>query len=267
MEPELLATLRTKRPLVVNYANFVTPGFVANGLNALGASPIMTSAPEEADALMRVADALVINLGTINAADQPLVTALATAAAAHHRPIVLDPVAAGATAYRLGSAKRLLADFPITVIRGNASEVAALIGAAATAKGIDAGTLSDEPAALAATCAAQYHCVTVISGAVDHISDGSASAAVYNETPLLPAVVGSGDLLSSLIGAYLGTTTDPFDAAVTACATLGVTGERAASDLTPLQPGTFATRLLDGLAQLDPIDLHTSTRYEEARHA
>lgn len=267
MNTELLAQLQTTHPLVVNYANFVTPNFVANGLNALGASPIMTLAEEEADQLMTAANALVINIGTINHTDMPLVLALADAAKAHAKPIVLDPVAVGATSYRAEAAKKLLKDYPISVIRGNAGEIAFLAGIEANAKGIDAGDAAAAPAELAQHCAQKYGCTVVVSGKIDAIASGNNLATVYNETPLLPAVVGSGDLLSSIIGAYAGLTDDYFAAALMGAATLGVAGEQTAAKLEATQGGTFAAQLLDTLATLDVEKLATLTRYEAARRA
>lgn len=126
MQLDLLNQLRAQVPLVVNYANYVTPNFVANGLNALGASPIMTSEVDEADDLVKITNTVVINLGTINHYETDLVWQLCTSAVKYHKPIVLDPVAVGATAYRLDIAQKLLQDFPIAVIRGNVGEIAAL---------------------------------------------------------------------------------------------------------------------------------------------
>ncbi len=267
LDTELFARLRAQQPLVVNYANFVTPQFVANGLNALGASPIMTLAQEEASELMTPANALVLNLGTINASDMPMVLALAKAATKFAKPIILDPVAVGATAFRAAAAKRLLGDYPIAVIRGNASEIAFLAGIKTQAKGIDAGANATSPATLAQRCAERYNCTVVVSGKVDIIAQGHNLATVYNETSLLPAVVGSGDLLSAIIGAYAGIAEDPFDAALLGAVTLGVAGEAAAAHLEATQGGTFASVLLDRLAALDVEQLNTQARYEEARRA
>lgn len=267
MDFELLTAVKKQHPLVVNYANFVTPQFVANGLNALGASPIMTLAAEEAAALMTPANALVINIGTINTTDMPLVLALAKAAADLHKPIVLDPVAVGATAFRAAAAKRLLSDFPITVIRGNAGEVAFLAGIEANAKGIDAGESVTSPATIAQRASERYHCTVVVSGQTDVIAQGDKLAAVHNETSLLPAVVGSGDLLSSIIGAYAGVTGQSFDAALMGAATLGAAGELAAKQLTTTQGGTFAAALLDTLFALDADQLKAQAKVEEPLQA
>ena len=266
MEEQLLTKLRQAHPLVVNYANFVTPGFVANGLNALGASPIMTKAEEEAGDLMAVANALVINLGTINHRDKELVLALADAATAHHKPIVLDPVAVGATAYRMQVARQLLADYPIAVIRGNASEIAALSGAAATAKGIDAGTTTEDPVLIAARCASQYHCTVVLSGPADVIASTERVVKVTGGSELLPAVVGSGDLLSSFIAAFTAVSPDLPTAAITACSVMDAAAEFAAEDLNLRQPGTFASILLDALTALNEERVARITATVEEYH-
>ena len=267
MNSDLLVQLQATKPLVVNYANFVTPGFVANGLNALGASPIMTLAAEEAEALIASANALVINLGTVNAQDMPLVRALAQAATDAHKPIILDPVAVGATAVRQAAANELLENFAITVIRGNAGEIAYLAGIDAHAKGIDAGDTAATPAELAQRCAEKYGCTVVVSGPVDAIASRHDVATVYNQTPLLPTVVGSGDLVSSVIGAYAGWKASAFEAALIGTITLGVAGELAAAGLKATQAGTFAANLLDTLTALNVETLNQTARYEVARRA
>lgn len=253
MQTALQTAMRAQNPLVVNYANFVTPGFVANGLNEIGASPIMTGAKDEAADLMAVAGALVLNLGTIRASDAGLVDALA--AAAKDKPIVLDPVAVGATNYRFEMAQHLLASYPISYIRGNAGEIAKLAGVDAQAKGIDAGTTATSAVELAKAAAAKYHCTVIVSGVVDVIASGDHVAEVSNQTPLLPAVVGSGDLLSSITGAFAALTSDGFAAAQMACATLATAGELAATGLQANAGGTFAAALLDELGVIDAATL------------
>lgn len=265
METALLQDLRTKQPLVVTYANFVTPNFVANGLNAAGASPIMTQAAEEAEDLVRVAGAVVINLGTINRQHESLVTALCQAANANHVPLVLDPVAVGATDYRFEIASQLLATSKFQVIRGNVGEIAALAGVQWQSKGIDAGLGTAKPAEIAQACAKKYHCVTALSGKFDYIATDKQIVRLDNETPLLPMVVGSGDLLSSLIGAYLACTLDTFEAAQMGCATLACAGQRAANGQAangnpPYSGGTFAPALLDELALMTPEQLKAQIR-------
>ncbi|GAF38225.1 hydroxyethylthiazole kinase [Agrilactobacillus composti DSM 18527 = JCM 14202] len=255
MQLDLLNQLRAQVPLVVNYANYVTPNFVANGLNALGASPIMTSEVDEADDLVKITNTVVINLGTINHYETDLVWQLCTSAVKYHKPIVLDPVAVGATAYRLDIAQKLLQDFPIAVIRGNVGEIAALAQVDWATKGIDAGTGDADPAAIAKACATRYHNVVALSGITDYITDGQQLFKVGNQTPLLPLTVGSGDLLSSIIGAFVGITDNYYEAAQVGCAVLACTGEIAAQPLHSHEGGTFAARLLDKLTIVDKEDI------------
>ena len=52
-------------------------------------------------------------------------------------PVVLDPVGAGATAYRTDTAQRILDEVEVAVLRGNAGEVATLVGVEAEVRGVD----------------------------------------------------------------------------------------------------------------------------------
>jgi hydroxyethylthiazole kinase len=61
-----LALVRQQRPRVHCLMNTVVQKFVADGLAALGAIPSMTSALEEVKAFAQRADALVVNLGTLD---------------------------------------------------------------------------------------------------------------------------------------------------------------------------------------------------------
>ncbi|GAA9480866.1 hypothetical protein UBN12_10500 [Helicobacter pylori] len=54
----MLKELRQKRPLVHNITNYVVAQFVANGLLALGASPLMSDAIDEMPDLAKISDAL-----------------------------------------------------------------------------------------------------------------------------------------------------------------------------------------------------------------
>lgn len=89
----LIDRVRAQNPVVLTVANSVTAGKVADALSASGVSPIMSQAPEEATAMVNLADAITINLGTIDQAQLTLIRAIMDANAGQ-RPVVLDPVAA-----------------------------------------------------------------------------------------------------------------------------------------------------------------------------
>lgn len=138
----------------------------ANALLALGASPVMAHAAEEIEEMAALARALVINIGTLSPAGVESMRKTMRSAAANGRPIVFDPVGAGATRFRTETCRQLLEEAPPSIVRGNASEIRALAGAAvatAATKGVDSTETSD--AALGATriLATRYGCVVPLA--------------------------------------------------------------------------------------------------------
>ncbi|MED4959348.1 hydroxyethylthiazole kinase, partial [Paenibacillus macerans] len=91
----LLTKVQNAKPLVHNMTNVVVTNFTANGLYALGASPVMAYAPEEAADMAKIAGALVLNLGTLSAAQVEAMIIAGSSANAHGVPVLLDPVGAG----------------------------------------------------------------------------------------------------------------------------------------------------------------------------
>ena len=120
---QALTTLRARRPLIHQITNVVTVNDCANATLAIGASPTMTWAPEEVEDMARAAQALVLNLGTLQPWTLTSMLRAGKAAAKAGVPVVLDPVGAGGTAYRTAAARELLQEIPVSVIRGNLSEI------------------------------------------------------------------------------------------------------------------------------------------------
>lgn len=135
---QLFSRIREKRPLVHCITNYVTVNDCANILLAAGASPVMADDTGEVEEMTALADALVINIGTLNTRTVEAMCLAGRRANALGRPVVLDPVGAGATALRTETAKRLLEKIRFTAIRGNASELRALRGTASSTQGVDA---------------------------------------------------------------------------------------------------------------------------------
>src|SRR4029079_6582027 len=119
-----------------------------------------------------IAGALVLNIGTLS--PHWVDAMLLAGRVAHERgiPVVLDPVGAGATTYRTETAKRILDEIDVTVLRGNAGEVATLVGAEAEGRGGGAIAGGREPAELAREAVRSLGVVASVTGAVDHVSDG-----------------------------------------------------------------------------------------------
>jgi hydroxyethylthiazole kinase len=255
-----LAALRERKPLIHNITNYVVMNETANAILALGALPVMAHAKDEVREMAGLAGALVLNIGTLS--EEWIDAMLIAGAAANERgiPVVLDPVGAGATQYRTATAKRILDELDVTVLRGNAGEVATLVGAEAEVRGVESIGGGGDAAELAREAARTLGLVASVTGAVDRVSDGQRSAAVSNGHELLAAITGTGCMSSALTGCFLAAKEDPFEAAVEALAAFGIAGEDAARDAQG--PGSFHVALYDALAALDPLTLTARARVE-----
>jgi hydroxyethylthiazole kinase len=254
----LIDRVREKTPLVHNMTNVVVTNFVANGLLALGASPVMAYAKEEVADMVSIANSLVLNIGTLR---EPEVEAMIIAGKAANEkgiPVVLDPVGAGATPYRTNTIKRLLSEVNISILRGNAAEVANVIGEKWQTRGVDAGKGKGNIADLARISAQKLQMTVVITGKDDVISNGEESISISNGHPLLTKVTGTGCLFSSVVGAFAGVETNYLLAAAGASAFYGTVAERAIFVTGDQQVGSFQIEFLNQLmltSSADVVDL------------
>ena len=247
MKTAYLDKIRQQNPLIHNITNLVAANLSANGLLAIGASPLMSANLAEMRELAALSNALVINIGTLNGSDREAMLLAGKAANQQGIPVVLDPVGVGATNYRRETVKALLKEVQFALIRGNAGELASIAEVAWQAKGVDAGSGSGDLVQIAQKVAQQYACTVLISGATDVISDGKRLALVANGTPLFPKITASGCLLSAVCAAFLAVAQeDAFGAVLEACSAYTVAGELAAAGLSS-EYGRFQSRLLDEL--------------------
>ena len=255
-----LDALRRANPLVHNITNYVSMDVAANGLLAIGASPAMIHAREEAADFVTIASALVVNIGTLS---PPWVEAMhqsAETAGALGKPWVLDPVGCGATPYRTEVAVALAERRP-TAIRANASEILALAGAAkSSTRGVDSTHTSDEALEAAQFLARETGAVVAVTGAIDRITDGSRTLAVANGHPLMAKVTALGCAASAIVGAFLVVEPDSVAATASAIAVFGLAGERAAA--AAAGPGSLRWRLMDELHGLDEAAVRAGARIE-----
>jgi hydroxyethylthiazole kinase len=249
-----LRSLRERKPLIHQITNYVVMNETANVTLALGALPVMAHAREEVEEMVGLAGALVINIGTLSPHWVDAMLAAGKAANAGAVPVVLDPVGAGATRYRTDTARRILDEVKISVLRGNQGEVATLVGVEAEVRGVESIEVGGEPAELARAAARSLGVVVSVTGPVDHVSDGKRVLAIANGHELLAAVSGTGCMSSAITGCFLAVKRDaPLEAAAEALAAFGVAGEDAARDARG--PGSFHVALYDALAALDPSTL------------
>jgi hydroxyethylthiazole kinase len=254
-----LRTLRDRKPLVHQITNYVVMNETANATLAIGALPVMAHAREEVEEMVGLAGALVLNIGTLSPAWVEAMLVAGRAASERGTPVVLDPVGAGATTYRTEMARRILGEVDVTVLRGNAGEVATLVGVEAEVRGVESIAAGSDPGELAAAAAQALGCVASVTGAVDHVSDGARTLSVSNGHELLAMVTGTGCMASALTGCFLAARPEaPLEAAAEALAAFGVAAEDAARDAKG--PGSFHVGLYDALAALDAETLDERAR-------
>jgi hydroxyethylthiazole kinase len=249
-----LRRLREARPLVHQITNYVVMNETANATLALGALPVMAHAREEVEEMVALAGALVLNIGTLSPHWVDAMLVAGRAANERRVPVVLDPVGAGATRYRTETARRLLDELEVTVLRGNAGEVATLVGVAAEVRGVESVASGGDPGALARDAAGTLGLIASVTGPVDHVSDGERVIAVENGHAMLASITGTGCMSSAVTGCFLTVNRErPLEAAAEALVAFGVAGEDAARDARG--PGSFHVGLYDALAGLDPATL------------
>jgi len=242
-----LRDLRERKPLIHQITNYVVMNETANATLAIGALPVMAHAVEEVEEMASAAGALVLNIGTLS---RPWIEAMVLAGKAAGGPVVLDPVGVGATTFRTETARRILDEVDVAIVRGNAAEVAAL-----------AGLEAETGAEIARTAAQRLGVVAAVTGRVDHVSDGTHTTAVANGDPLLATITGSGCISTALTGCFAAVR-PPLEAATIALGALGVAAEDAAREAEG--PGTFHARLYDALYTLRPEALDERTNISDA---
>lgn len=251
MNEMIIEQVREKGPLIHNITNQVVMNFSANGLLAFGASPIMANAKEDAGEIAEVSDALLINLGTITKDQFESMLRAGQAANALNIPVVVDPVGVAASEFRTDQCLKLLKEVQPTVIKGNAGELAHLIGVELKTKGVDFigdGT-SLEIVEIVEKVAEAFQTVVICTGKIDIITDGKRT--LKNETghEMMTRITGAGCLLGSIVAACVSVQENVLESAHAAVSFYGVAAERAATLDTVNGPGTFLPHFLDQLAK------------------
>ncbi|WHP29921.1 hydroxyethylthiazole kinase [Trabulsiella odontotermitis] len=251
LSPALIAqslqSFRTRSPLVHCMTNDVVQTFTANVLLALGASPAMVIDPDEAAEFAAVADALLINVGTLTADRAAAMQAAIGSSVKAGKPWTLDPVAVGALSLRTRFCQQSLNLHP-TAIRGNASEIMALAGMSRGGRGVDTTDTAAAAVPAAQKLAQQSGAIVAVTGETDYVTDGERTLAVAGGSPLMTRVVGTGCALSAVVAAFCALPGDRLVNVATACGVMKQAGEIAAQNGNG--PGAFEPAFLDALYTL-----------------
>ena len=257
---DLVEKVRAGNPLIHNITNYVVMNNTANALLAAGASPVMAHAAEEVENMVAIANALVINIGTL---DSQWVSSMKKAikkAGELQKPIVLDPVGVGATPLRNQVLRELVSISAPAVMRGNSSEIMAAYDQSRTTRGVDSSDATGSALEAAKSLNQTLGSVICVSGAVDYVLDKERLAQLHNGHELMAKVTGMGCTSTALVGAFAGVHSDHFEATTAAMALMGVAGQLAANEANG--PGTLQCKLLDKLYNLTKEEFMDTIKFE-----
>ena len=267
--PDTLNKFKTTTPLTQCITNFVTVNDCANAILALGGSPIMADDPQEVEEIVNIANALVINIGTVRKEQIEAMKLRSAQANKTNTPITIDPVGVGISKVRNDTTLDLIENYDVAAIRGNITEIKTIskliniIDDTNTAKGVDVcddDVITEENLKLngeiIAKTAEKLNTVILASGPIDILSDGKTTIAIYGGDEMMPLITGSGCMLSSLVGSCAGAV-DPFNGTLLAILAMNKAGEKARAkvDENNLGTGSFRTFLIDALYQTDAEEL------------
>ncbi|WP_069808337.1 hydroxyethylthiazole kinase [Vulcanisaeta thermophila] len=247
---EDLEKIRKTRPLIHHLMNFVVMNDAANVTLAVGASPIMAHAREEVEELASRANAVYINIGTLD--DRWIESFILAGKAANKNnvPVLLDPVGAGATRLRTETVRRILTEVEVDVLKGNGGEMKALAGIGGLVRGVD--SIDEASPDVAERLAREYGLTAVITGARDYVSDGNRDAVVSNGTPMLQYITGSGCMVGSVISSFMAVNRDYFTASIEGLVTFEIAAEKA--ERRSRGPASLKLNLIDELYNMKPSD-------------
>jgi hydroxyethylthiazole kinase len=247
---EILHEVRKRHPLIHHITNFVVMNSTANVTLAIGASPVMAHAHEEMEAMTAFAGALNLNIGTLTPYWLDAMLMAGKIAGERGIQIILDPVGSGATTFRTEAVRKIITEVPVTIIRGNASEIMSLFtpGEEIKIRGVDSLVTVDAVRDGAHRLAGILKKVIAVTGEVDFVTNGEQALEVHNGHPMFGLVTGTGCAATTAISCFCAVEPDSLVATAAALGYYGLAGEEAARISNG--PGSFQTALYDALYNL-----------------
>lgn len=249
---ELIIQIKKQKPLILNITKYFPLDLIVSGLRSIGALPITSNAKQEIEELLDISKAVVINLGRLDDEFIALCERVCKAANELKKPIILDPVGAGASRYRTETSINLIKNYKISIVRGYPSEIAAMTNAKLIEIGTESKT-NESAISNAKLLSKKYNMTVVLSGKINSVIDGELIEHFNFDSALLLKVAGISSLLSSIIGAFHGVEENRFVAATTAVAyyavCVGIAKNKANG------PGSFKTGLIDELYSMSNVTI------------
>lgn len=252
---DMMQKVRVTCPLVHHITNYVTVNDCANMCICAGGSPVMSDAAEDVPDMVKLASSLVLNIGTLNPRTVESMLIAGKKANELGIPIILDPVGVGATQYRTDTAWNLIDSLKIDVIKGNHGEISVLAGLGGRVRGVDSESGGNEIGEAARILAEKTGAIVAATGEVDYVSDGETITELSNGSPAMGSVSGTGCMLSSVVGAYVGACGVSVNSVVAAISVLNIASEVAVNEGKVYGPGSFKTKLFDAVYNLSEEDV------------
>ena len=254
----MMETVRRGRPLIHHITNYVTVNDCANITLCAGGSPVMADSDDDIPGMVRHASAVVLNIGTLN---ERTVDSMILAGQCANRlkiPVILDPVGAGATRYRTETAKWIIDEITVDVIKGNAGEIATLADMGGEVRGVD--SITKIGARAAESLADSTEAVVGMTGETDFVSDGESTYCLKNGCPMMERISGTGCMLSSVVACYAGANGVSAETVASAITVFNIAAEIAS--VYSKGPGTFKPALMDSLHNLKADDIDQMIRVD-----
>lgn len=245
--------IASQKPIVHQITNFVTMTDCANAVCAVGASPVMAYAPEEAAEVTALSQALVLNLGTPDPLRFETAIGCGQVANRWQIPVVLDPVGVGGTAFRKENTARLLQAVHPNIIKGNVAEMKTLSGLTPGQNRLidSSDQLNDQTEEALVALAAAQNTVLVVSGPVNFLTDGKRRAHIAGGSAFFTRFSGAGCMTGALMGAFAAVC-PAFEAALLAAGAMNACGAWAEEKACGV--GSFKQYLYDGLSRLPDLE-------------
>ncbi|MGL5000028.1 MAG: hydroxyethylthiazole kinase [Cetobacterium sp.] len=247
----ILALQKVKQtsPLVYHLTNTVTINDCANITLAIGGSPLMSFCIDEIEEIIGFSSSVVLNIGTMDKSMLQMAVEVGKISNRLKKPIILDPVGVGATKARKNLVNELLKEVNFSVIKGNMAEIKCILDMEIQNRGVDSLEIDENAEEIAKLAAQKYNSVIAITGKVDTIADKNNIVRVFNGNKAMGSVTGTGCMISSLIGTFLGAENSSFTSAIAGVLSMGISGELAGNNF--VGTGSLKVSIIDNISKLN----------------
>ncbi|MDX8336054.1 MULTISPECIES: hydroxyethylthiazole kinase [Cetobacterium] len=236
-------------PLVYHLTNTVTINDCANITLAIGASPLMSFCIEELEEIIGFSSSVVLNIGTMDKSMRDMIVEVGKIANRLKKPIVLDPVGVGATKARKELIERILKEVKVSVIKGNMAEIKSILNIESQSRGVDSLDNESSGIEIVKLAAKKLKTTIAITGKIDYVGNEEMVVEIRNGHKKMGLVTGTGCMISSLIGSFLGGDNSSLISSVAGVLAMGIAGELSEKDF--IGTGSLKVNIIDNISKLN----------------